>query len=127
MMQQAAQRAGLDTLVAVQRNPDFTPSTPVDPDSEDTGSPVELRRYVEVLIHDGTHRHRALFPTQGSFLIQLAGVLNTVTEARGLSTRFVAPDGWNILIWGPEDALRDAVGAGVLRVRERSMTEVTTD
>lgn len=113
----------LADLVVAQRDPVFRSELDRSKDGDaDTSEPVgPARRYVSVLVWDGAVRHRALFPLNGSIAIQLTGVMNTVAEARGVDVRFVAPEGWNAVIWGPEAALRSAVEDGLIQVRDRSM------
>jgi hypothetical protein len=102
-------------LVAMQRDPVW-----FEDDSD-------RRRYIELLVWVDGVRHRALVPTDDSYGRQLAGVLNGVAKARRLELRFVALDGWQALVWGPEQGLRQAHEDGLLMAAARSPVVLDTD
>jgi len=98
----------LADLVATQREPTWF--------EEDS----ERRRYIELFVWAEGVRHRVLVPTDDSYVRQVVGLMNAIAADRRLDLRFVAVQGWHIVVWGPEKGLRTASADGFLVARDRS-------
>ena len=70
----------------------------------------------ELLVWMDGRRYRVVAQPYGADVRQLAGMANTLAEARDLDVRFVAVAPGDLIVWGPEKGLRSLVDDGLLDV-----------